>query len=154
MGQSKRDLSFPLGTVAVDGGTIELTGDLAITDPLPAGTNNIGDVDIASALPAGTNTIGNVNVVAPSSVVFGRKTIAAAGTEEQLAASTAVTQGVTVRALTANTNLVFVGGANTVSSATGYQLAAGESVFIACDNLADVWLDVTTNGEGVSYIGG
>ena len=29
-----------------------------ITDPLPAGTNNIGDVDLASSIPSGTNIIG------------------------------------------------------------------------------------------------
>jgi hypothetical protein len=31
-----------------------------ITEPLPAGTNNIGDVDLASPIPAGTNEIGKV----------------------------------------------------------------------------------------------
>lgn len=34
-----------------------------VTQPLPAGANNIGDVDIASALPAGTNNIGDVDVL-------------------------------------------------------------------------------------------
>lgn len=35
---------------------------VAVSQPLPAGNNNIGDVDIASALPAGNNNIGDVDV--------------------------------------------------------------------------------------------
>jgi hypothetical protein len=36
--------------------------NVAVTDSIPAGTNNIGDVDIASAIPAGTNVIGKVTI--------------------------------------------------------------------------------------------
>jgi hypothetical protein len=55
-----------LGTnndVTITSGTV--TAVTAITNALPAGTNNIGDVDVLTlpALPAGTNNIGDVDIL-------------------------------------------------------------------------------------------
>jgi len=120
---------------------------------LPAGTNNIGDVDIAS-IAAGDNNIGNVDVASvtiPTTIYHGQTTVAAAGTEVALAASQAILSGVTIKALHANTGMIFV-GKNPVSSTTGYVLDAGESVFLEVANLATVYIDSSVNGEGVSYV--
>jgi len=87
----------------------------------------------------------------PSTVYYGRKAVAAAGTDVALAASQALASGVQIKALWANTGYIYV-GTEGVAAATGFELAAGESVFIATDNLALVWLDAAVNGEGVSYI--
>lgn len=53
----------PLPVTAIGGGTGGAE-EVEVTQPLPAGTNNIGKVDVASlpATPAGTNTIGKVDV--------------------------------------------------------------------------------------------
>lgn len=92
----------------------------------------------------------------PGSTVIGdgRKTIASAGTREALAASTTVKE-VTITALAGNTGTVVVGGSTVVASAStrrGVPLAAGASITLAIDDLADIYLDVTTSGEGVSYL--
>lgn len=105
-------------------------------------------VSEANPLP----TSGVLTVAAAAAVVHGQKTIGAAGTEEALASSTALAAGVRVKALHANTGWVYV-GAYPVTSTTGFVLDAGEEVFIEVDNLADVFIDVSVNGEGVSYIG-
>lgn len=104
-----------------------------------AGENNIGNVDVAS-------------VAIPGTFYMGQKTVSSAGTEEALAGSQALLSGVTVKALHGNTGWVYV-GTNPVTSSTGFVLDAGEQIFIEVDNLADVYIDVSVNGEGVSYIG-
>lgn len=111
---------------------------VAIQEAVPAGTNNIGDVDVLS-------------VAIPATLYYGRKTISTNGTEEALAGSQAILSGVTIKALATNTNPVFVGN-NGLTSSTGFPLAAGEQIFLEVANLATVFVDVTTNGEGVAYI--
>jgi len=86
----------------------------------------------------------------PSTILSGRKTVAVAGTQEALATSTPIL-GVTIKALRTNTNNVYVGD-STVSSANGLALRRGTSVSLAFDNLADIFIDVDTNGEGVTYL--
>lgn len=93
-----------------------------------------------------------LTVSLPSTVYNGQKTVTAAGTAEALASSQALSAGVLIKALADNTNNVYVGDSS-VDSSNGFVLAAGEEVFIEIDNLASVYIDVDTNGEGVSYIG-
>lgn len=85
-------------------------------------------------------------------VFYGQKTVTTGGTDEVLAATQALVVGVTIKALSTNTNSVWV-GAEGVAAATGFELAAGEQIFLPVSDLALVWLDVTTDGEGVSYVG-
>lgn len=85
----------------------------------------------------------------PSTVYDGAKTVASAGTAEALG-SQAVKRGVIVQALSTNTGKVYVGGSG-VSNASGIELTAGESVPIECDDIADVYIDVDTNAEGVKW---
>ena len=88
------------------------------------------------------------------SAISGQKTVAAAGTAEAL--GTALIHGpLIVKALLANTNNVYVGndGAGDVTSANGIELDAGEVVvFNHVGSLANLVVDVDTNGEGVSWI--
>lgn len=119
------------GTMVLGAGTAEI-GKLA------AGTANIGDVDVAS-------------VAIPTTIYHGQKTVTTAGTEVALAASQAILSGVRIKALAANTGIIYV-GANPVTSSTGFALAAGEEVFVEVANLATVYIDSSVNGEGVSYI--
>lgn len=83
----------------------------------------------------------------------GQKTVATAGTELALASTQALFVGmVTIKALHANTGWVYV-GKNPVTLTTGYVLDAGEVLTLAnVANLADIYIDVSVNGEGVSYI--
>lgn len=123
----------------------------AITNALPAGNNNIGDVDIASGTI--TSITNNVNVVdvAPTTIFNGKTTVATAGVRTTLAASQAV-QSVTIKALSTNTGLIYVGNAS-VSSTNGFQLSAGDSISMDLANLNTINIDCSVSGEGVTYFG-
>lgn len=83
----------------------------------------------------------------------GVKAVAAAGTDEALASSTPA-KWVCVQAQTDNTGFIAVGATGvdaTVATGTGVLLDAGESITLAVDNLADVFVDATVSGDGVRY---
>lgn len=78
--------SLPLPTGAATEATLSAlntkvtavdTGNVTISAPLPAGTNNIGDVDVLSlpSIPAGTNNIGDVDVLSLPSIPAGTNNI-------------------------------------------------------------------------------
>ena len=82
-----------------------------------------------------------------------RKTVTAAGTRVALASSTACKQ-VIITAETDNTGNITVGGSTVVAALAtrrGIPLAAGDSVALEIDNLADVFIDSTVNGDGVTF---
>jgi len=128
--------------------------DLAPGQALMAASVPVAIASNQSAVPvsaaAGGFAIGALAV--PTAIVHGQKTVATAGTEEALGGSTTLYSGVRIKALHANTGWVYV-GANPVTSATGFVLDAGEECFLEVANLATVYVDVSVNGEGVSYIG-
>ena len=88
-----------------------------------------------------------------STIGDGRKVVAAAGTAEALAASTAC-EKVDIQAELDNTGVIVVGGSTVVATAAtrrGIALRAGDSYCLEVDNLADVYIDAEVNGEGVTY---
>lgn len=85
----------------------------------------------------------------------GHKEVTTAGTRVVLAASTAA-KWATIQAYRSNTGTIAVGGATvnasvTAGTGTGISLSAGESITLPCDNLNDINIDSTVNGEGVRY---
>lgn len=89
--------------------------------------------------------------------ISGRKTVTAAGTAERLAAPDGVpVNTVAIKALNANTSLVYIGndGADDVAAATGYHLAANEQVVLDTPTgyLDAIWIDVAVSGEGVAWL--
>lgn len=89
----------------------------------------------------------------PATVGDGRKVVAAAGTAEALATTTAI-KSVVVTAETDNTGIIAVGGSGVVAALAtrrGTPLSAGESIALDIDDLADVFIDSTVNGDGVTY---
>lgn len=92
-------------------------------------------------------------------IIGAQKTVTAAGTREPLALNLSV-RAVTIRALSTNTDLVYVGD-TTVAAAVSYTLKPGETFSIALTddeyrlgaaiNLNRIWLDVAVSGEGVCY---
>ena len=84
----------------------------------------------------------------------GKKTVATAGTAEALG-SGQVAGPLMVKALAANTGKVYLGndGAGDVSSANGLELSAGDVVvFQHVGSLANIMLDSSVNGEGVTWL--
>lgn len=124
------------GTASI--GTVVLGAGSAEIGTLGASTNNIGDVDVAS-------------VAMPSTVLAGKHAPSPAAAT-QLAASGSLTSGVTVKALAANTSTVFVGPSG-VTTTTGLELSAKESVFVEVDSLSKVYFIASVAGEGITYLG-
>lgn len=86
-------------------------------------------------------------------VADGRKTVTTAGTRVQLATSKAI-NSVAVTALEGNTGQICVGGKTVVAkleNRTGIPLAAKQTATIDTDDIGDLWIDSTVNGEGVSW---
>ena len=85
-------------------------------------------------------------------IISSEKTVATAGTAVALSATQRV-KSLTIRAKAGNTGQVYIGGSD-VSSTTNDGLDAGESVSFEAVNwldMADVYIDVDTNGEGVDF---
>lgn len=124
---------------------------LAALPALVAGTAAIGKLVANSGVD-----IGDVDVtsVSPPSAIFAAvKNVAVAGTREALGSTQALQRGVTIRARSGNTGLVYVGTAAAVSSTVyGDVLSPGQAIFIECNNLNLIGLDVATSADGVSYI--
>ena len=81
------------------------------------------------------------------------KTVATAGQAEALSSTAQHIRSLTIVAKTSNTGQVYVGGAD-VASSTNDGLAPGDALEIPCENwldLADLYIDVDTNGEGVDF---
>jgi hypothetical protein len=104
------------------------------------------DASASAPLPVATHP-------AVTSIADDRKTVTTAGTRVALASSTACKQ-VVITAETDNTGYVVVGGSTVVAALAtrrGVPLAPGDSVTFQIDNLADVYLDSTVNGDGVTF---
>ena len=84
-----------------------------------------------------------------------QKTVAASATAEQFAAQ-AVPDGfkVVVKANKGNTGQAFIGGSkvDAEDAAVRYPLEPDESISLAVQNFDDVWLAVTTNGDGFTAV--
>lgn len=159
------------GAITVDGTvTANLSAtDNAVLDSIDSAVNGTLTVDGSGSTQPVSGTV-TANLGATDNAVLdsidastaskyitgisdGRKTVTTGGTAEALASSTACKK-VTITAETDNTGLVVVGGSSVVASLAtrrGTPLYAGDSMEFDIDNLADVYLDVTVNGEGVTY---
>lgn len=83
-----------------------------------------------------------------------RKTVAAAGTAEQLHADLPIPDGfqLVMKALDGNTGDIEF--ANTQAKAQGsdvFILDSGQSIGLSITNANAVWIDATVNGEGVVF---
>lgn len=92
------------------------------------------------------------SVTIPSTIVHGQKTVTTAGTDVVLAGSNALVIGVTVKALAGNTGLIYV-GLTGVTSSTGFELSAGEQIFIPITNTNVIFIDSSIDAQSVSFIG-
>ena len=95
-----------------------------------------------------------------SRVVTATKTVTSAGTAEALVSTAIKCSSVVIQAKRGNTNPVFVGD-NNVDSSNGIELDAEETISLAANDsgrvptllqLDTIYIDVTTNGEGVNIL--
>jgi hypothetical protein len=105
---------------------------------------------VAPPLNAATNTPRMGANLREPTVIMGQTTVTTAGTE--VVVTTNDCETLSIKALLANTNNIYV-GVNPVTSSTGYELDAGHSIDL--NGLFDgsyIYIDSDTNGEGVSWI--
>ena len=128
-------------TVALTGGIYKSTLDTyADNDASPVHMDSSGRILVAT-----TNSTATV-------LTGGDKTVTTAGTAEALG-TTLTTKSIYIRAKLANTNPVFVGdSAVDKTSSQQIVLYAGEDLTIDIADRATVYVDVTTNSEGVDYL--
>lgn len=84
----------------------------------------------------------------------GTKTVAAAGTPEQLTTTDTPVKRVWIQALDTNTDAIVVGGKDvdeTSASRKGIALFATQGQWLNINNLNKVYVDVAVGGEGVHY---
>jgi hypothetical protein len=85
----------------------------------------------------------------PTTPVSGKKTVTTAGTAVHL--DDVDCKSVSIKALASNTGTIYVGGSD-VDSTNGLELAAGESIDVAIDNVSRFYIDASVDGEGVSWL--
>lgn len=111
--------------------------------PIGADANGL-DVDVTRLPGVGHDVTG---------VADGRKVVTTAGTPVALASSTPA-KGVQITAETDNTGTIVVGSSTvvaTLATRRGTPLGPGDSLHLRVDNLADVYLDSTVSGDGVTF---
>ena len=91
----------------------------------------------------------NVNIVGGSTTIASGQNDTVGTSAEVLTSSTAC-KHVDIMAAVANTGIIYVGGSG-VTVATGIALYAGDVYSIDIDNLNDVYVIATVNGENVQY---
>ena len=72
------------------------------------------------------------------------------GTSAEVLAGSQVCKHIDIMASVANTGIIYVGGSG-VTAATGIALYAGDVYSVDIDNLNDVYVVATVDGENVQY---
>jgi len=152
------DIASKLGTIDTDTSTLSAV-DYATQTTLAAidtDTSNISTkIDTLAGAVAGTEMQVDI-VTLPNTITgigCGIKTVSIAGTDEAIAGSTTCKR-VIIQAQTDNTGFIAVGASGvdaTVAIGNGVLLGAGDVFELEIDNLADIFIDATVNGDGVRF---
>jgi len=119
--------------------------------------DNDGDVvtvtsnklDVNATLVAGaTIDIGDVEITGHATIASGENDTV--GTSAEVLTSSTACKHVDIMATVANTGIIYVGGSG-VTSATGIALYPGDVYSLDIDDLNDVYVVATVNGENVQY---
>ncbi len=90
-----------------------------------------------------------------------KKTVTTAGTQERLSASEKKVRAVTIQALPGNSGKVYIGDNQVSSTNYGVSLDFGMDYTLSAEimgdaagfiSLKDIWIDVDTSTEGVTYL--
>ncbi len=121
-----------------------ISGPVTVTGPLTDAQLRATPVPISGSVTVASSITG---------ILTGRTVVTTAGTRVVLASST-VCKYVIITAETDNTGTIVVGGTSVVAALAtrqGTPLFASQSVGFEIDDLSDVNLDSTVNGDGVTY---
>ena len=90
----------------------------------------------------------------PSTVKSGRTNVTPSGTQLGTAGVIALTNGIYIRANSANTSTVFIGDATVIQAPNnGYPLEAGEQLFLAVADPGNVFAISGTGNQVLHYVG-
>jgi hypothetical protein len=67
-------------------------------------------------------------------------------------ASYEIRHGITILALSTNTQIVYVGNSDAMTTSTGFPLAAGSSILIPVDNADKIFLRSASGTQVISFI--
>lgn len=117
-----------------------------------APTLSDGD-DSALNVNASAELLTASKLVPVSTLGHGSRTVAAAGTDVQLSATSVPCRWVTIEAYRSNTGIIAIGGSGVDAAAAGSggTIAAGEPARVDISDLTNVYIDATVSGEGVRY---
>ena len=110
-------------------------------------TSNALDVNTAGGA---TIDIGDVEILGHGTTGHGSKTAVSDTTAEVLTTSTACKQ-IDIMAATANTGIIYVGGSG-VTASTGIALYAGDVYSVDIDDINDVYVISSVDGEDVQWV--
>ena len=110
-------------------------------------TSNALDVNIAGGA---TIDIGDVEILGHATIGHGSNTAVSNTTAEVLTTSTAC-KHIDIMAAIANTGIIYVGGSG-VTAATGIALYAGDVYSVDMDDLNDVYVISSVDGEDVQWV--
>ena len=117
-------------------------------DPLD---DDAGKLNVNATLVAGaTIDIGDVEILGHSTIGHGNNTAVSDSTAEVLTTSTAC-KHIDIMAAIANTGIIYVGGSG-VTAATGIALYAGDVYSVDMDDLNDVYVISSVDGEDVQWV--
>jgi hypothetical protein len=155
---SASSLPLPTGAATSANQATEITSLATIATNTTGASTAANQATANTALAAiQTSVAGTLAVKTPiSAPVAGQVAIATIATAEVLG-SGVLTNGVVIKAGLANTGTILVGAAGVTDTnngtGNGYPLSAGEAISIAAANLSQVYINGTTAGDFVSYVG-
>lgn len=131
-----------------------LTGGIAV--PTTVGnTIGINDTALLNGLTAVYNQLVSLNLglatALPSTFKTGRTT-SVYPTVQQLDSGFTCGKGVSIKALSTNTDFVYIGNTGTfVGSSTGHALDPGDSIFMNIDNLSKIYISSASATQVVTF---
>ena len=106
-------------------------------------------LDVNATLAAGASIdIGDVEITGHATIASGENDTV--GTSAEVLTSSTACKHVDIMATVANTGIIYVGGSG-VTSATGIALYPGDVYSLDIEDLNDVYVVATVDGENVQY---
>jgi hypothetical protein len=153
--------ALPAGTNTIGTVTVTGTGGDALTTQY--GSQSASDVglivnsrvmgfDGVNAKPVLIDVDGNLQVtdVGSQQTIAAVLNVTTAGTRVQL--PTHGCKEVTIIAKKGNTGQIYLGASDVSSTVYGLEMDAKDSITLKVANSNQLWIDASTNGEGISYI--
>ena len=129
---------------------LTLTNNPLISTLTDIETNTSTITSIRSDITSGNIKTKITEITRPSRIINGTKTVSTG--VSPLEVNTVIKVGVTVKAKSSNTDVVYVGGSMLLTSNLGYPLEPGESLYLECSNLNSIYCVVSQGTQQLSYI--